>query len=182
MNGIASKGQLRMSYLRWVLFTVPAIEFLGIVSARISNSGFGNRWFAMLEKPLIMPPGIAFAIVWPILYLLMGLAIAVILHARGARARGTAITLFVVQLLCNLAWSPLFFAKHEISLAFYLIIVILILAVATTTIFARIRVSAALLMMPYLIWLCFAAILNYQIIELNPGADTLVAPVIRTQI
>ncbi len=182
MSEIASKAQLRMSYLRWALFTVPAIEFLGIVSARISNSGYGNAWFAALEKPAIMPPGIAFAIVWPILYLLMGLALAFILHARGARGRGLAITVFLVQLFCNLAWSPVFFAAHETALAFYLCIVILLLATLTTMLFVRIRVWAALLMLPYLAWLVFASILSYQIMVMNPDADALVAPAIRTQI
>lgn len=183
MNEIASKGQLRMSYLRRALFTVPAIEFFGIVSARLGNSGFGNRWFAALDKPAFMPPGIVFAVMWPILYLLMGLALAVVLHARGARGRGIAITLFIVQLLCNLAWSPLFFAAHEMALAFYLILAIILLSAVTTMLFARIRLSAALLMLPYLAWLAFAALLAYQIMVLNPDAgDTLVAPVINTQI
>ena len=183
MNEIASKGQLRMSYLRRALFTVPAIEFLGILSARLANSGFGNHWFAALEKPAFMPSGLVFAVVWPILYLLIGLALAVVLHARGARGRGIAITLFIVQLLCNLAWSPLFFAAHEMALAFYLILAIIVLTAVTTMLFARIRLSAALLMLPYLAWLAFAALLAYQIMMLNPDAgDTLVAPVISTQI
>ncbi len=183
MNEIASKGQLRMSYLRRALFTVPALEFLGIVSARAANSGFGNHWFAALEKPAIMPSGLVFSIVWPLLYLLMGLALAVILHARGARGRGIAIMLFIVQLLCNLAWSPLFFAAHEIVLSFYLLLALVLLAVLTTIAFARIRLSAALLMLPYVAWLAFAALLMYQIMTLNPDAGaSLVTPVVRTQI
>lgn len=182
MNEIASKSQLRMSYLRWALVTVPAIVFLGMVSGRLSNSGFGNRWFAALDLPEIMPPGIVFAIVWPLLYLLMGLALAVIIHARGARGRGAAIMLFLVQLLCNLAWSPLFFRAHEVTLAFYLLLVTLALSLVTTVLFARIRTNAALMMVPYLAWLAFASVLAYQVMIKNPGAESLVVPVIRTQI
>ncbi len=182
VNEIASAGQLRASLLRWALVTVPAIEFFGMVSGFLSNSGYGNRWFAMLDKPAFTPPGFVFAIVWPIVYLLIAIALAIILHARGARGRGLAITLFLVQLLCNYAWSPLFFAAHEVTLAFYLIVVILALTVATTVLFARIRPIAAWLMLPYLAWLAFASTLAFGIDQRNPGAETLVAPAVRTQI
>jgi len=182
VNGIASAGQLRASLLRWALVTVPAIEFLGLASGYLANSGYGNRWFAMLDKPAITPPGVAFAVIWPVLYLLIALALAIILHARGARGRGLAITLFLVQLLCNFAWSPLFFGAHEATLAFYLILVIFVLAVVTTVLFARIRMMAAWLMLPYLLWLAFASTLAFAIDQRNPGAETLVAPAMRTQI
>ncbi|WP_375183836.1 tryptophan-rich sensory protein, partial [Marinobacter sp.] len=73
MNEIASQGQLRLAYLRWALVTVPAIVFLGFLSGRLANSGFGNRWFASLNLPVLMPPGWAFAVAWTILYILMAL-------------------------------------------------------------------------------------------------------------
>lgn len=182
MSEIASKGQLRLSFLRWALFTVPAILLLGMISGRVSGSGYQNRWFAALVKPDIMPPGWAFPVAWSLLYILMGIALAMILHARGARMRGIAIVLFVAQLLCNLAWSPLFFAAHQVWDAFTLILVILGLSILTTLLFARIRKVAALLLVPYILWLCFASVLNYQIAVMNPGAETLVAPALRTQI
>ena len=182
MNEIASQGQLRLAFLRWALVTVPAIEFLGFCSGYLSNSGYGNRWFAFLDKPAITPPGWVFGTVWPILYLMLGLALAVILHARGARGRGLAITLFLVQLVCNFAWSPLFFGAHEATLAFYLILIILLLAIAATILFGRIRALAAWLMLPYLVWLGFASALAYDIDQKNPDAETLVAPAVHTQI
>jgi translocator protein len=184
MNEIASKGQLRLSYLRWALFTVPTIVFLGFLSGYASNSGYENRWFAALQKPDFMPPGWAFPVAWSLLYVMMGLAISVILHARGAKRRGLAIALFLVQLMANLAWSPLFFRAHQVTEAFYLIVFLIVSAGAATIIFARIRRTAALLMLPYLLWLCFAATLNYAVDTLNPNAETLVipAPALRTQI
>jgi tryptophan-rich sensory protein len=182
VNQIASQGQLRLSFLRWALVTVPAIEFLGGASGFLSNSGYGNRWFATLDKSPLTPPGWVFGTVWPTLYLLMALALAVIIHARGARGRGLAITLFIVQFVCNLAWSPLFFGAHEATLAFYLLLVILALATATTVLFGRIRPLAAWLMVPYLLWLGFASGLAYDIDRMNPDAEGLVAPAVRTQI
>src|SRR3546814_17458364 len=95
MNQIASRGQLRMSYLRWALFTVPLILLLGIASGRIAGSGHGHRWFAALAKPAFVPPGWVFATAWPLLSLLIRLAIAMILPARRTRRRVTDIVLFV---------------------------------------------------------------------------------------
>lgn len=182
MNEIASKGQLRLSYLRWALVTVPSIVFLGFLSGRIANSGYGNRWFDALQKPDFMPPGWAFPVAWSILYVLMGLALAIIIHARGAKLRGVAIALFLLQLLANLAWSPLFFRAHQVTEAFYLLLALIALNVIVLVLFARIRTGAALLMLPYIGWLGFAAALNYSIDQLNPDASALAVPALQTQI
>jgi translocator protein len=182
MNEIASPGQLRLDYLRWALVTVPAILFLGFLSGRIANSGYGNRWFDALEKPAFMPPGWAFGAAWTILYILMGLALAMIIHARGSRGRGIAILLFLAQLVMNLLWSPLFFRAHQVDNAFILILLLIATVAATTLLFWRIRPAAGLLLLPYLVWLAFASVLNYEIGRLNPQAETLVAPALKAQI
>jgi tryptophan-rich sensory protein len=182
MGQIASTSQLRMAFLRWALVTIPLVELLGISSGQLSGSGFGNPWFDALLKPSFMPPGWAFAVIWPILYALMGLALGIILAARGARGRGVAITLFIIQLILNLAWSPLFFAAHQVTIAFGVVVAMLVAAVATAASFARIRSGAALLLVPYIAWLVFAALLNFEIMQLNPSAETLVPGANGTQI
>lgn len=182
MNEIASPGQLRLSYLRWALVTVPAIVFLGFLSGRLANSGYGNRWFDALAKPDLMPPGWAFGVAWTILYIFMGLALAIIIHARGARGRGLAVGLFLIQLLLNLLWSPLFFRAHQVDNALGLILMLFALVAVTALLFWRIRRGAGLLLLPYLAWLAFASFLNYEIGRLNPEAETLVAPALKTQI
>lgn len=174
MAELASRGQLRNAYVRWALVTVPSILLLGTISGKIANSGYGNPWFDALTKPALMPPGWVFGMVWSILYILMGLAVALILNARGAKGRGVALTLFLIQLALNLAWSPVFFAMHRIMLAFGLIVMIFLWAIATTLLFRRIRPLAALLMLPYLAWLLFAGVLNWQVHLLNPHGLTLV--------
>ena len=182
MNEIASPGQLRLAYLRWALLTVPAIVLLGFLSGRLANSGYGNRWFDALEKPALMPPGWLFGVAWTILYVLMGLALAIVLHARGAKGRGPAIVLFLVQLVMNLAWSPLFFRAHQVGSALILLLALIVVVAITIWLFDRVRRIAGLLLLPYLAWLCFASFLNYEIGRLNPDAETLVAPALRTQI
>ena len=182
MSELASRGQLRMSFVRWALLTVPLLEFLGFLSGILSQSGNGNRWFDALAKPAIMPPGWVFGVAWSILYALLGIALAMILNARSARYRPHAIALFVVQLVANLSWSPLFFAAHQVTAAFVLILAILGFAIATTFAFGRVRSAAAWLMVPYLVWLSFASILNWQTHTRNPNAETLVPERAHTQI
>ena len=182
MTEIATPGQLRMSYWRWAMVTVPAIVLIGSLSGLLSNSGYGNRWFAALDLPAITPPGWVFAIVWPLLYVCLGLSLAMVLHARGAKGRGFALLLFFVQLVANFAWSPLFFGLHQVTTALYVIIFILMLTIAVAFAFASIRKAAAWLLVPYMAWLCFAAVLNFQIDQRNPDAETLVPSAASTQI
>ena len=86
MNQLASTSQLRMSLLRWALFVIPAVMALGLLSGIVSGSGDNNAWFSELIKPDIQPPGWLFGVVWPILYLMIGLAFAMVLNARVPRA------------------------------------------------------------------------------------------------
>lgn len=182
MNQLASASQLRMSLVRWALFVIPVVMFLGLLSGAISGSGDDNGWYQSLIKPDAQPPGWLFGVVWPTLYFLMGLAFAMVLHARGARSRPLAIALFIAQFLINLSWSPIFFGQHKVSTAFYVIIAMLIAAIATTVVFAQVRKAAAWLMVPYLVWISFASILNFQIDRLNPDAESLYVPAVTSQI
>jgi tryptophan-rich sensory protein len=163
-----------MSFLRWALVTVPLLVFLGAVSGRVANSGYGNPWFDALVKPSFMPPGWTFGLVWTLLYICLGIVTAMILHARGARGRRLALGLFLAQLLLNYLWSPLFFAMHEPVASLVVILAMIGLSAAVAALLWWIRKAAALLMLPYLAWLCFAAALNFEIVRLNPDAAMLV--------
>ncbi|MDR6146112.1 benzodiazapine receptor [Sphingomonas sp. SORGH_AS870] len=163
-----------MSFLRWAIVIVPLILLLGFASGRAVPSGSENVWYQALTKPELNPPGWVFPVVWTTLYIMIGLALAMIVHARGARGRGVAIGLFVVQFALNLAWTPLFFGAHLVDVALFVIVAILAVSIATTFAFARIRRGAAWLMLPYLVWLSFAGVLNWRIGQLNPNAESLV--------
>jgi benzodiazapine receptor len=171
MQQIASSAQLRASVLRWALFTVPLCLGLGFLSGRAAGSIATNPWFETLDKPALYPPPIAFPIVWSALYVLMGIALALIASARGARGRVIAVAMFVVQLAVNLSWSPVFFALHRLTLALGIIFALIVLVMLTIAFAWRVRRTAAVLLLPYLVWICFASLLNLQLLELNPGAD-----------
>jgi tryptophan-rich sensory protein len=163
-----------MSFLRWALVTVPLVLLFGTISGRLAGSGYGNPWFDALEKPAFMPEGWVFGVAWTILYVLLGTALAMLLHARGARWRGAAIGLFLVQLAANYCWSPLFFAWHQVGAALGLIAAMIAMTVALVVLLWWIRRVAALLLLPYLAWLCFAALLTASIWQMNPDAAELV--------
>lgn len=170
MTELASPGQLRAAFLRWALFVVPGIMFLGFFAGRLGGSGSGNPWFIDLVKPSLYPPPATFGIVWTILYLVMGIALTLVITARGAPGRGTAIGLFVLQLVLNLAWSPVFFGMHMIAAALALLVAIDLAVLATILAFRNVRPIAAWLLLPYFAWVLFATVLNWQFLVANPGA------------
>ncbi len=136
-------------------------------------SGFFTRgevseWYPTLTKPLLTPPSWVFGVVWPILYCLMGLSAGMIWNKPiGRTAARAALRLFIVQLVLNGFWSPVFFGFHLIDVAL-IEIVLLWLAVAATTITFFIQLKpAGMLMLPYWAWISFAVYLNAGIWFLN---------------
>lgn len=136
-----------------------------------------SAWFAGLDLPAFYPPSWAFGVVWPILYALIGAAAALVyLGGRKTRAERAgrltrdaqiALGLFAVQLAVNVAWSPVFWSLERPDLGLVVLGLLLPLVVATIVAFDRIDRRAALLLVPYLAWNCFATALNYGIWALN---------------
>lgn len=179
MNGIASKGQLRMSFLRWAVVTVPLILLLGFVSGLSVPAGSESGWYRALQKPALTPPGWAFPVAWTTIYVLMGLALAMILDARGARGRRVAVLLFAASFAGALIWMPLFFGAHRITASVWLIAFMVVSGCAAALAFSRVRTLSAWLLVPYLVWISFAGILTWSIDAMNPDDDR-VAPGGRT--
>jgi len=127
-----------------------------------------DTWYAGLNKPGFNPPNWLFAPVWTVLYICMGIA-AGLVWAKGFHHIWvkTALYNFGFQLLFNALWSIVFFGFQNPFWALLVIIVLLILIVITIKWFKIVNKTAAYLMIPYLLWVCFAALLNYRIWELN---------------
>ncbi len=171
MNRLATPAQLRASFLRWALFVVPAVLLLGYLSGALAGSSGDNPWFQMLDKPATFPPPATFGIVWTILYLMIGVSFAMVCAAWGARYQVPAILAFCVQLALNLAWSPTFFAAHQITGALLVLVLLDLAVILTLVLFLKVRRTAGLLLIPYLLWVLFATLLNWQFLQLNPDAD-----------
>ena len=121
-----------------------------------------------LEKPFFSPPAIVFPIVWTILYILMGIAAYRIYmknKIKGLNSDGYFY--YIIQLICNFTWTFIFFTFRLYGLSFLWIIVIITLVIIVTFKFLRVDKIATLLMIPYIIWLAFAGVLNYFVWMLN---------------
>ncbi len=161
----------RGSAWRAAIVAVPLLLVLGGLSAKLSGSTEDNPWFQSLTLPVFQPPGPVFGIAWSIFYTLMGIAVALVWAHKRAPGRALALGLFVLQLAINLSWSPTFFAAHLILPALVIIGVLFGVAVTMTWAFGRVSRLAMWLMVPYLVWIVFASVLNAQVLLLNPTAD-----------
>jgi benzodiazapine receptor len=126
------------------------------------------QWYAGLNKPAFSPPNWAFGVVWPILYVLMGIALAMILSEGFGRPEvRIAAAVFGIQLVLNAAWSLIFFGLHRIDWALVEIVVLWLAILATAYLFSRVSKGAAALLVPYLLWVSFAIALNAGFWRLN---------------
>ena len=125
-------------------------------------------WYDKLAKPAWTPPSAAFPIVWTALYILMAVALWRLWEkVAPSPARNRAITLFLVQLALNAAWSPLFFGAHAVRAALIEIIVLVIAVALTIMASAQVDRIAAWLLAPYLAWVAYATTLNGGIVWMN---------------
>lgn len=166
MNFLASKAQLRASFIRWALFTVPLVVLLGFVAGSLGSPQ--TVWFQSLVKPSIFPPPMWFGIVWTILYVMIGFSLAAVASAWGAYGRGFALIVFALHFIGNLAWSPVFFGMQEMYWGLYVLIYVVVSLLVVIAVFWRVRRIAALLLLPYLAWVVFATALNWAFIVENP--------------
>lgn len=145
-------------------------------SAGVIGSVFTARsvttWYADLAKPAFTPPGWLFGPVWTVLYIVMGVALYLVWQksSGGGRDVVPAVVLFFTQLLLNAAWSVIFFGEREIFIALVEISVLWVLVLLTVISFWRVTPVAGVLLLPYLLWVGFAAVLNHSIWQLNRGA------------
>jgi translocator protein len=140
---------------------------LSFVPALIGQQVSSPDWYRTLDRPAWSPPSAVFGPVWTALYAAMGVAAWLVWRERARRAVGAALTLFVLQLVPNAAWSWLFFGLNRMDLAFADIVLLWVLIVAMIAAFWSIRRLAALLLVPYLLWVTFAAALNLALWRMN---------------
>jgi len=145
------------------------IAWLGIsLSAGIVGSQFlPGEWYASLAKPAWNPPSYVFAPVWTTLYIMMGVAAWLVWRRAGFRSAPVALGLFLAQLPVNALWSFLFFGIHRPLLALLDLILLWGLIVVVGLAFRRVSALAAGLLIPYLLWVSFAGILNFSLWRLN---------------
>ncbi|MBI4281690.1 tryptophan-rich sensory protein [Candidatus Uhrbacteria bacterium] len=150
-----------------LIIAIGISELAGVIGAVFTTPSIPT-WYAGLTKPEFGPPNWIFAPVWTTLFALMGIAMWLV-WKRGLGEPGVkrALIIFDVQLVLNVLWSIIFFGLHNPGAAFAEIIILWLAIFATIIAFAKISRSAAWLLAPYILWVSFAAYLNYAIWMLN---------------
>lgn len=148
---------------------VSLFGWLAVCYMAASTGAFVSTgdWYASLTKPSWNPPAWIFGPVWSFLYTVMAVAAWLVWCIGGWKQQRAPLGLFVVQLMLNAIWTPLFFGLHLPSLAFGEIILLWFALAATLYLFWTRRRLAGVLLIPYLIWISFAAYLNFTIWQLN---------------
>lgn len=127
---------------------------------------YDSEWYSNLKKSPATPPSGVFPIVWTILYVLMACSFYFFIKENKFHA-SFGLALFFVQLGLNIFWSPVFFAQKNITLAFIILILLIVTVGFTIYFFGKVSSTSAYLLVPYFIWLCFAGYLNYFILTHN---------------
>lgn len=147
----------------WLLLSFAAAAAGGLASAQAGS------FFLELSRPAWAPPAWLLGPVWTVLYLMMGVAAWLVWRGGSGESRRAALGLFVAQLIANALWTWIFFVWRQGGWAFAEILLLWAMILGTARLFARQSKTAALLLLPYLAWVSFAAVLTWSLWKLNPG-------------
>jgi translocator protein len=156
----------------WIRLTIALIvpQLAGFIGSLFTTPAIPT-WYATLNRPNFAPPNWLFAPAWTLLFILMGIAFYLIWQSpvKGSqeKIKRQAINFFLIQLVFNTLWSVIFFGQQLLYLAFIEIVILWILILLTILRFNKIKPLASYLMIPYLLWVSFAATLNLAFALLN---------------
>lgn len=154
-------------YLK-IFLTVLLCEGVGFLATPFTVAAIPT-WYTSLHKPIFSPPNFVFGPVWTILYLLMGMSLGIIVNKNWKNKKvRLAIAVFFVQLFLNFTWSMVFFGLKSPLLGLVNILLLFTTIIVTIFKFQTISKNSAYLLVPYFIWVSFAALLNFSIVILNP--------------
>jgi len=154
---------LKNKFLSFSLFFL--ITFSASFIGGFATINFKEPWYSLLNKPVFNPPDWIFAPVWTTLYLIM--TVAVWMFWRSKNRNMNTIYVYFIHLIFNTTWSVVFFVFHNMVLALIVLIILIALIINLILRFRRVKMVSAYLMIPYLLWCCFALILNSSLIILN---------------
>jgi len=147
-----------------LILSIVICQFAGILGSLFNIKSI-PKWYSKIKKPRFNTPNKIFGPVWTLLYLLMGISLYLILTS--GKDITLPIIIFSIQLVLNIVWSFLFFGLRKPFFAFLEIIILWLSILATIIIFYAISKPAAYLLIPYLLWVSFASLLNYSLWKLN---------------
>lgn len=152
--------------IKWKSLLISILIPLAVGGLSVLMTGGAMSDFNLLNKPPLSPPAWLFPVVWTLLYILMGIASYIIWQSKG-RGRDFALRVYALQLFFNLFWSYIFFGMQNYLFAFIWLLILWVLVIVTTVLFYRIEKTAGYLLIPYVLWVTFAAYLNFAIYLMN---------------
>ena len=154
---------LKNKFLSFILFGL--ITYSASVIGGLVTVSFKEPWYSLINKPTFNPPSWVFAPVWTTLYLMMTIAIWLFWHSRNKDMN--TIYIYFIHIVLNTTWSIVFFGLHQILLALFVLIVLILMIIILILRFKRVNIVSYYLMIPYLLWCCYALVLNFKIFLLN---------------
>jgi benzodiazapine receptor len=154
---------LKNKILSFLLFAL--VTFSASLIGGLATSGFKEPWYSLLVKPSFNPPDWIFGPVWTTLYLMMTIAIWNFWHNKNRNMN--TVYIYFIHLIINTTWSIVFFVFHNMALASIVLIILIALIINLILRFKPVSMASVYLMTPYLLWCCFALILNFNLILLN---------------
>lgn len=152
----------------WLFVLAIVISFLpGLIGLIFSPSGASDLWYNALNKPFLTPDGWVFAVVWPILYFLLGVALYLIIVDKTRYSKAKSYGLFAVHMALNALWTYFFFGLNLIGGGLIVLVLLIAFTIWMMRAFSQISRAAYYLVWPYLIWLLFALYLNGSVLFLN---------------
>jgi len=144
-----------------------ASSFLAAAIGGLATGPNIPTWYASLDKPIINPPNYVFGPVWTVLYTMIGISLYLVWVSRSGESKKSAFVVYLVQIILNALWSIVFFGLHLPWLGVVVIASLIVTTIANIFVFHRHSKTAAYLLVPYLLWICFATILTVGIAILN---------------
>ena len=154
---------LKNKIVTFILFL--SITFSASLIGGLATINFKEPWYSLLKKPVFNPPDWIFAPVWTTLYLMMTVAVWIFWHTKNKNIN--TIYIYFIHLIFNTTWSVVFFVFHNMVLALIILIILIALIINLILRFKRVNMFSVYLMIPYLLWCCFALILNTSLVILN---------------
>ena len=150
-------------FFTFILFFV--ITYTASLIGGLATINFKEPWYSLIIRPSFSPPDWVFAPVWTTLYFMMTLAVWLFWHSTNRDMK--TVYIYFIHIIVNTTWSITFFVFHQIAISILVLIILITLIIILIRNFKRVNLISSYLMIPYLLWCCFALVLNVSIFILN---------------
>ena len=154
---------IKNKFLTFILFFF--ITYSASLIGGLATINFKEPWYSLIIRPSFSPPDWVFAPVWTTLYFMMTLAVWLFWHSTNRDMK--TVYIYFIHIIVNTTWSITFFVFHQIAISILVLIILITLIIILIRNFKRVNLISSYLMIPYLLWCCFALVLNVSIFVLN---------------